>query len=162
MQSKTYTQLLEVVTCMMTYTARAFNFKDNPNEIVSYTKGMKELAEELKLLGTKTINPRMWQEYCANIQGNTPITIPSSELPAEMWQEFKEVMTCIVPTVAVMEDNSNNPEMVAYILAHQVKPLLEKCRSLLSNEHGEIRGKSFIEKLKAFVFGQRMVKYRHH
>jgi hypothetical protein len=69
-----------------------------------------------------------------------------------MWQEFKEVMTCIVPTVAVMEDNNNNPEMVAYILAHQVKPLLEKCRSLLSNEHGEIRGKSFIEKLKDHFF----------
>jgi hypothetical protein len=51
-----------------------------------------------------------------------------------------------------MEDNSNDPEMVAYILAHQVEPLLEKCRTLLSDEHGEIRGKSFIETLKDHFF----------
>lgn len=148
MNTKTYTQLLEVVTCMMTYTARAFNFKDNPKEVVEYTNGMKELAEDLQLLGTKTINPRMWQEYCANLQGNTPISIPSSELPTEMWQEFKGVMTRIVTTIAVMKDNSNNPDMVAYILAHQLQPSLEKCRMLLANEHGEIRGKSFFEKMK--------------
>lgn len=152
MNTKTYTKLLEVVTCMMTHTARAFNFKDNSKEVLAYTNGMKELAKELQLLGTKTINPRLWREYCADLEGDAPIVIPSSELPAEMWQEFKGVMTRIVPTVAVMEDNSNDPEMVAYILAHQVQPLLEQCRTLLSNEHGEIRGKSFIEKLKDHFF----------
>ena len=53
MQPQTYTQLLEIFTCMGVYNARVYNFKDNPKEVAQCAGGLKEMAEDLRHLGAK-------------------------------------------------------------------------------------------------------------
>ena len=148
MQPKTYTQLLEILTCMMVYTGRVYNNKDNSEEVAKCAKGFKEMAEDVQQLGNRTFNPALWQQYCAELYGDKPIDIAAMELQSGAWQQIKQNMFQIAATAAVLEENCQDPEKVAHIAAHELKPLLNQCEDLLNNERPEIRGKSFLERLK--------------
>lgn len=154
MQYQTYTQVLEIVTCMMTYTVRASRFKDNPKEVSSIATGLKSMAKDLQQLGNKTFNPTLWQEYCNNLHGNQPVDILSSELPHEMWKQFTQKMSNIVTSTTRLDENSDNPRMVSYIIVHELTPLLESCKELLDSEHDDSRGYGFIKHVKE-LFGKK-------
>lgn len=148
MQPQTYTQLLEILTCMGVYNARVYNFKNNPDEVSACAKSLKEMAEDVQQLGHRTFNPALWKQYCAGLHGDKPVEIAASELQSEAWLQILQKMSRIVSITTVLKEDCHNPEMVTHITAHELKPLLNECKELLDNEHGEIRGKSFLERVK--------------
>ena len=148
MQPKTYTQLLEILTCMMVYTGRVYNNKDNSKEVAKCAKGLKEMAEDVQQLGNRMFNPALWRQYCAELYGDKPIAIAATELQSNAWQQIRQNMIQVAATSAVLEENCQDPDKVAHIAAHELKPLLNQCEDLLNNERPEIRGRSFLERLK--------------
>lgn len=148
MQPQTYIQLLEILTCMGVYNARVYNFKDNPKEVAQCAGGLKEMAEDLRHLGAKSFNPALWQLYCAELHGDKPVDIASSELQSEAWRQILQILPRIVSTAALLEGKCQDPETVAHITARELKPLLNQCNELLDSERTEIRGKSFLERVK--------------
>lgn len=148
MQPQTFTQLLEIFTCMGVYNARVYNFKDNPKEVAKCADGLKEMAEDLWHLGTKSFNPVLWQQYCAGLHGDKPVNIAASELQSEAWRQILQILPRIASTAAVLEEKCHDPEMVTHITARELKPLINQCSELLDKEKPEIRGKSFLESVK--------------
>ena len=139
MQPQTYIQLLEILTCMGVYNARVYNFKDNPKEVAKCAGGLKQMAEDMQLLGSRTFNPPLWQQYCKELYGDKPVDIAASELQSEAWRQILQTLPRIASTAAVLEDNCHNPETVAHITARELKPLLNQCNELLDSERTEIR-----------------------
>ncbi len=148
MQPQTYIQLLEIFTCMGVYNARMYNFKDNPKEVARCADGLKEMAEDLRHLGAKSFNPALWKQYCAELNGDKPVDIASSELQSEAWRQILQILPRIASTAAVLEEKCQDSETVAHITARELKPLLNQCNELLDSERTEIRGKSFLERVK--------------
>ena len=148
MQPQTYTQLLEILTCMLVYTGRVYNNKDNSEEVAKCAKGLKEMAEDVQQLGNRTFNPALWQQYCAELYGDKPIDIAAMELQSDAWQQIRQNMSRIASTAVVLEEKCQDPEIVAHIAAYELKLLLNQCEDLLNNERPEIRGRSLLERLK--------------
>ena len=147
MQPQTYIQLLEIFTCMGVYNARMYNFKDNAKEVAKCADGLKEMAEDLQLLGSKTFNPSLWQKFCKELHGDKPVDIDASELQSEAWRQILQILPRIASTAALLEGKCQDSETVAHITARELKPLLNQCNELLDSERTEIRGKSFFERV---------------
>ena len=147
MQPQTYIQLLEILTCMGVYNARVYNFKDNPKEVAQCADGLKEMAEDLQLLGSKTFNPSLWQKFCKELHGDKPVYIAASELQSEAWRQILQLLPRIASTAALLEEKCHDPETVAHVTARELKPLLNQCNELLDSERTEIRGKRFLERV---------------
>ena len=147
MQPQTYIQLLEILTCMGVYNARMYNFKDNAKEVAKCADGLKEMAEDLQLLGSKTFNPSLWQKFCKELHGDKPVDIAASELQSEAWRQILQILPRIASTAALLEGKCQDPETVAHITARELKLLLNQCNELLDSERTEIRGKRFLERV---------------
>lgn len=154
MHTQTYLQLTEIITCMMTYTARIFRIKNEPTEMSICATGLKEMAEDLQQLGSKTFNPKLWQHFCEEVyHSNRPVDIHVTELQSNAWLQILQKLPCIASSAALLEGNCHDPEMVTHIVTHELTPFLDQCMELLDSGRPEIRGKSFMERIKEW-FGK--------